>query len=437
MTDVQPTQTRASTRRHILVGLTATGLLVMAVAGWGGGTKLAGAVIANGFVVVESEVKKVQHPEGGIVGELRVRGGARVQKGQVVLRLDATQTKADLGVITKSLDELYARRGRLDSEKEGAEVVTFPHDLMSRAEGNPDVEHLVEGERKLFLLRLEARKGRKAQLRERVSQLKEEIRGLSEQIDAKREEIALIQEELKGVLGLWEKKLIPFTRVTALKRDAARLEGERGQLIASRASTRGKISEVELQIIQIDEDARSEVAEELADVRGKIAELSERRIAAEDLLNRIDIRAPQSGFVHQLSVHTIGGVVGAGETLMLIVPENDALTIEAKVSPADIDQLVVGQEVFLRFSAFNQQTTPQLNGTLRRISADLTEDERTGERYYTVRVDVSEGEIARLGDLQIVPGMPVEAFIRTRDRTVLSYLFKPLSDQIMRTFRDG
>jgi HlyD family secretion protein len=437
MSTLRRSKARVSIRRHLWAGLFLAGILVVGVAGWARGTELAGAVIAHGFVVVESDVKKVQHPDGGVVGELNVADGDHVEAGQVVVRLDATQTKSNLGVITKSLNELYARRGRLDAEKEGDETVTFPDELVAQASAKSEVAHLIEGERKLFSFRLEARKGQKAQLRERVSQLREEIGGLTEQIAAKTEEIDLIREELKGVLGLWEKKLIPFTRVTALKRDAARLEGERGQLIASKASASGKISEVELQIVQIDEDARSKVAEELSEVRGKIAELSEKKIAAEDLLRRIDIRAPRPGLVHELAVHTVGGVIRAGETIMLIVPDNDALTVEARVSPTDIDQLRHGQAALLRFSAFNQRTTPQLNGTLSRIAPDLTEDQRTGERYYTVHIDASDDEIGRLGTLKVLPGMPVEVFIRTEDRTVLSYLLKPLSDQVMRAFRDG
>ena len=261
--------------------------------------------------------------------------------------------------------------------------------------------------------------------------------GLAEQIKAKTEEIALIQEELEGVLDLWKKKLIPFNRVTALKRDSARLDGERGQLIALKASTSGKIAEVELQIIQVDDDARSKVAEELGDVRAKIAELSEREIAAEDQLKRIDIRAPQSGHVHQLAVHTIGHVITPGETIMLIVPDNDVLSVEAKVSPTDIDQLRPDQPATLRFSAFNQRTTPQTNGIVSWIAADVTQDEHTGVFYYTVRIAVPQTELAQLKDLKIVPGMPVEVFVQTGSRSAFSYLLKPLTDQVMRTFRES
>ena len=428
---------RRSIRRNLLVGAIVGSTLVVGVVGWAGTAELAGAVIANGFVVVDSEVKKVQHPTGGIVGELRVRNDQHVEAGEVVMRLDETQTRANLAVFTKSLDELYARQARLEAEKDGAESIRFPDDLLAREATDPPVAPILRGERKLFALRLDARNGEKAQLRERAEQLRTAIEGLSEQIEAKTQEIALIQEELNGVVELWNKKLISITRLTSLKRDAARLGGERGQLIASKAETGGKIAEVELSIIQVDQDLRSKVAEEISNVRAKIAELSERKIAAGDQLKHIDIRAPQSGRVHQLAVHTVGGVVAEGEVIMLIVPDQDALSIQAKVRPHDIDELRPDQPTVLRFSAFNMRTTPELNGAISWIAADQTEDERTGEFFYLVRIAVSDAELARLDGLKIIPGMPVEAFIQAQGRTMLSYLVKPLVDQAMRMFRES
>jgi HlyD family secretion protein len=437
MTPHSPGPSRRSIRGHLIAASIVAGVLVVGLAGWARTTELAGAVIANGVVVVDSNVKKVQHPTGGLIGELRVGDDQLVQAGEVLVRLDDTQTKANLGVFTTNLDELYARQARQEAEKEGADVITFSDDLLAREATDPAVAHILEGERKLFNFRSEARAGQKAQLRERASQLREEIDGVVEQIAAKTKEIGLIEEELKGVLELWQKQLVPYSRVTSLQRDEARLEGERGELIASKASTSGKIAEVELQIIQVDQDLRSKVAEELSDVRAKIAELSERKIGAEDQLKHVDIRAPQTGRVHELTVHTVGGVITAGETIMLIVPENDTLSIQARVSPNDIDQVRPDQPVVLRFSTFNQRTTPQLNGTINWISPDLTQDQHTNTSYYTVRIRVSDAEIARLRGLKIIPGMPVEAFIQTGSRTVMSYLVKPLTDQIMRSFRDG
>jgi len=269
-----------------------------------------------------------------------------------------------------------------------------------------------------------------------VGQLREQILGLNEQIAAKKREIEFIGQELRGVRELWQKNLVQITRVTALERDAARLEGERGAFISSIAQTKGKITETELQIMQVDQDLRTEVGKELAEIRAKVSELVEKKVAAEDQLKRIDLRAPQNGYVHQLSVHTVGGVVTQSEPIMLIVPEADALTVEVKIAPQDIDQVRVGQRAVLRFSAFNQRTTPELNGVVTRISADITQDQKTGSSFYTVRIALSEEEIARLGAHKLIPGMPVESFIQTGERTVLSYLTKPLVDQALKAFRE-
>lgn len=426
-----------SIRGHLLAASFIGGLLVVGVAVWAGTTELSGAVIANGLVIVDSNVKKVQHQTGGTIGELRVRDDQLVQAGDVLVRLEDTQTKANLGVYTTNLDELYARQARQEAEKEGADAITFPSDLLDREPMDPAVAHILEGERKLFALRVDARAGQKAQLREQVAQLRQEVDGVAEQIEAKNKEIDLIEQELQGILELWKKQLVTYSRLTSLQRDEARLEGERGQLIASKASTSGKIAEVELQIVQVDQDLRSKVAEELSEVRAKIAELSERKIAAEDQLRHVDIRAPQTGRVHELNVHTVGGVITAGQTIMLIVPENDTLRVETKVRPEDIDQVRSDQIVLLRFSAFNQRTTPELNGAISWIAADLTEDPQNKTSYYTVRINVSDDEIGRLRGLKIIPGMPVETFIQTGTRTALSYLLKPLTDQISRSFRDG
>jgi HlyD family secretion protein len=358
-----------------------------------------------------------------------------VKAGDVVLSLDETLTRASLAIVSKGLDELLARKARLESERDGSERITIPDDLVRRA-GNPEVARVIDGERKLFAMRHEARVGQKAQLAQRIEQLKKETSGYEAQERAKTKEIALIARELEGARELWDKKLMPVTKYTALQRDAARLDGEHGVLIATMSQVQGKIAETELQIIQIDRDLSSEVGKELRDAEAKIGELIERKVAAEDQLKRVEIRAPQDGTVHQLSVHTIGGVIAAGEVIMLIVPDTDQLRIEAKVAPQDIDQLSVGQPAVLRFSAFNQRTTPEINGTLARVSPDTTTDQRTGQSYYTARIAVEPAEIARLGAVKLVPGMPVEVFVQTGERKVLSYLLKPLADQITRAFRE-
>jgi membrane fusion protein, type I secretion system len=424
-----------SLRRHILaIGIAAV-LLVVGLGGWAATTEFAGAVIAQGQLVVDSNVKKVQHPTGGVVGELLVRDGTQVKAGDVVVRLDAVQTRANLGIVTKALDEFAARQAREEAERDGLDNIDFPASLLARS-AETDVAKALSGEKRQFEVRRTARAGQREQLTQRIGQLREEIGGYEAQIASKLSQIEWITKELAGVNDLWEKNLVPYTRVTTLEREKSRIEGERGQLVAAIAQSKGKITETELQILQVDQDMRSEVGKDLADIRAKTAEYVERKISAEDQLNRVDIRAPQDGIVHQLSVHTVGGVITQGEQIMLIVPESDALDVEAKISPQDIDQLRVGQPAVLRFTAFNQRTTQELNGEVIRVSADVTEDQKNNTRYYTVRISVPQNEVERLGGLKLVPGMPVEAFIQTSARTVLSYLVRPLHDQLVRAFRE-
>jgi HlyD family secretion protein len=427
--------TRRSISKHMMAGLVIVIVLAGGVGGWAGTMTLSGALIAQGSVVVDSNVKKVQHPTGGIVGELRVRDGDRVKQGDIVVRLDDTVTRANLAIVTKGLDELYARKARLESERDGSSAVKFPADLLARA-SDPDIASIVDGERKLFELRSNARIGQKAQLRQRIEQLNEEVRGLKAQHESKDKETKLIEREKEGVYDLWKQKLVPLTKLTELERAAVRLEGESAQLIAQTAQAAGKISETELQIIQIDRDLSSEVAKETREIDGKIGEFVERKVTAEDQLKRVEIRAPQDGMVFQSNVHTVGGVITAGDAMMMIVPDADNLTVEAKVNPQDIDQVRPGQTALLRLSAFNQRTTPEIYGTVTRISADASTDQRTGQTYYTIRIGMSGEEVAKLGEVRMVPGMPVEAFVQTGDRTMISYLIKPLSDQLMRMFRE-
>ncbi len=422
-------------QRQVLAIAGAASLLVLVLGGWAISTEFSGAVIAPGQLVVGSNAKKVQHPTGGVVGELNVRDGQAVAAGDIVARLDETQVRANHAIVFKALNELIARQAREEAERDDSDTVLIPADLLARRH-DPDVEKAVTGELRQFEMRRNARQGQKGQLRERIAQLREETSGYDAQITSKAKQIEWIAKELVGISGLWEKNLVPYSRVTALERDKERLEGERGQLIASIAQAKGKATETELQILQVDQDMRAEVGKDLADIRGRIAELVEKKIAAEDQLKRIDIRAPIAGNVHQLAVHTVGGVIATGETMMFIVPQSEVLEIEARIQPQDIDQLRVGQPALLRFSAFNQRTTPELNGEVIRISPDVTEDPKTGARYYTVRIGASESEVARLGGLKLVPGMPVEAFMQTRSRTVMSFMVRPLQDQLSRAFRE-
>ena len=424
-----------SIRRHITAGTILVAVLLFGVGGWASTAEISGALISQGSVVVDSNVKKVQHPTGGVVGELFVRDGDHVKEGDILIRLDETVTQANLAIVTKGLTELYARKARLGAERDGADSVAVPAELADNVD-DPGVKEALTSERRLFDLRRQDRLGQKQQLQERITQLQQQISGLSAQLDAKDKEVALIEQELQGVRDLYAKNLVPLNRLTSLERDEARLQGERGQLVAQAAEAKGKIAEIQLQIIQVDQDLFSDVAKELRETDSKIGEYVERKITAEDQLKRTDIRAPQNGIVFQSTANTVGGVIAAGDTIMLIVPESDNLLVEVKVDPKDIDQIQFGQPVLLRFSAFDVRTTPELNGTVVRMAADTTTDQRTGQSYYLVRISMTADEIKRLGDVRLTPGMPVEAFIQTGERTMLSYLVKPLHDQLMRSFRE-
>jgi HlyD family secretion protein len=435
--DREMTPALQSIQRYMIVGLIMFGVVTFGIGGWAATSQLSGAVIGQGVVVVDSSVKKVQHATGGIVGELRVREGDRVNAGDILIRLDETQTLANATIVTKSLDELLARQARLEAERDGAGEITFPRALLERTkEGNSEAVRAIAAETKLFDLRRQARSGQKAQLKERSSQLQEEIKGYSGQAEAKQKEVDLIHQELEGVRTLFQKNLVPMTRLTSLERDTARLEGERSQLAGMMAQSKGKIAEIELQIIQVDQDLRAEVGKDLIETRSKLSELAERKTAAVDQLNRIDIRAPQSGRVHELTVHTVGGVIAPGEQVMLIVPDADALAVEVKIAPRDIDQVYVGQTAIMRFAAFNQKTTPEIDGKISVVSADIMQEQRTGASYYSARVLLKPEELAKVGSAKLVPGMPVDVFIKTQGRTALSYLVKPLRDQAERAFKE-
>jgi HlyD family secretion protein len=435
--DGEMTPALHSIQRYMIAGMVIVGFVTFGIGGWAATSELTGAVIGQGVLVVDSSVKKVQHPTGGVVGELRVREGDKVLAGDILLRLDETQTLANATIVSKSFDELVARQARLEAERDNADQITFPKLLLERTrDPASEAARAIAAERSLFDLRRQARGGQKAQLKERSAQLQEEIKGYLGQAEAKQREVDFVHKELEGIRTLFEKRLVPMNRLTALERDTARLEGERSQLSGMTAQAKGKIAEIELQIIQIDQDLRTEVGKDLIETRSKISELAERKTAAVDQLYRIDIRAPQSGRVHQLTVHTVGGVISPGEQIMLIVPDADALAVEVKIAPRDIDQVYAGQTASMRFAAFDQKTTPGIEGEVSMVSADLMQDQRTGTSYYTARVLLNAEELARLGNAKLLPGMPVDVFIKTPGRTALSYLIKPLRDQAERAFKE-
>jgi len=424
-----------SVKRYVVFGFATLFVLVGGLGGWAATTDLSGAVIAPGTVGLASSVKKIQHPSGGIIGKIFVKNGDHVKAGEVLVRLDETVTRAQLQVITKQMDELRGRQARLRAERDGAATVAFPDDLLARA-AESDVGHILSGERTLFESRLRSREAQKAQLSERIAGLQEEVAGLTSQADAKSRELNLIGKELAGLETLETQRLVPTSKMMSIRREGARLEGEKAQLQAAAGSSRGRIAEIELQKLGIDIEARSDIIKDLRETEGRLVELSERRTAAEDQLRRIELTSPVDGVVHQLTVHTVGGVINPAEQLMLVVPADDRLVVEAKIAPHDIDQARMHEDATIRFPAFNQRTTPTLSGRVRDISADLTRDQQTGMSYFTANVEIPESEMPKLNGHKLMPGMPAEVQIATISRSALSYLVKPLEDAFAKAFRE-
>jgi HlyD family secretion protein len=426
---------KASLRRNMRVGLIVVGLLVFGLFATAALIDIRGAVIAFGQVSVESKVKKIAHPTGGVIAEIYVRDGARVKAGDVLMRLDNRVSGVSANVSGEGLDQLLAMRARLEAERDGRGGVAFPAALTQSRD--PSARAAMSEEARLFRLRQQARIGMHQQLAERVRQLDQQIRGYQAQIAASQRQTELIAPELAGVRELWEKKLVTINKLNSLERTAVDLDANVASLGANIAQSRARVTEIRQQMIQVDQDARSQAGAELSEVIAKLADQQVRTVSTGDVFDKSVIRAPYDGVIDKLAFTTIGGVVPPAETIMEIVPDTDQLTVEAQISPADRDQLRIGQEAMLSFSAFNVQTTPQLEGRLVFISAETTLDERTGASFYKVRVDVDEQELKKLGKLKLEPGMPVESFIQTEDRSLLSYLTKPLRDQLGRAFRDG
>lgn len=426
----------AAMQRYLRISLFAGFLLGGTATAWSILAQLDSAVVTHGTVVVENNVKKVQHPTGGVIGAIHVREGQRVQEGEVVVRLDETATRAALGIIINELTATRARVARLSAERSALSHIEFPGDIRQRAVIEPGVAAVIEGETRVFASRRTLRDGQKAQLNERIGQLGQEVNGLTGQEKSYEIQLSVARGELANLRDLEARRLTTKPRITALEREIARNEGQLGEIVARSLSAKSKIAEITLQIIQLNNDHIAEVSKELREAESKINELQERRVTAEDQLRRIDIRAPITGVVHQLAVHTVGGVVSPTESLMLIVPASDQLILEVKVQPHDIDQVHVGQSTRVRFTAFNQRTTPEISGTLFRVGGDLTKEAQTGLAYFLAGVSISEDELKKLNGLKLMPGMPADVFIKTGERTFADYIVKPLTDQMNRSLRE-
>jgi HlyD family secretion protein len=394
---------------------------------------IGGAVIGEGRLGVESQVKRISHPTGGVIAEIHVRDGDPVRTGQVLMRLDTTVTGVSADLSGQTVDQLLAQRARLVAESEGRGSPSFPRDL---ARGDASARAAMASERRLFALRAQARSGMRAQLYERIRQLNDQIGGYQAQIAALEQQKALIAPERQGVRELWEQDLVTINRLNQLERTAVDLDGSIASLQASIAQTRGRIAETQEQIISLDQQARSDAGAELAQVNSALNDQRVRSVSAGDQFDRSAIRAPYDGVVDKLAFTTVGGVVPAAETIMEIVPDNDRLIVEAAISPADIDRVQVGQEARVRLSAFSAQSTPELPGRVTFVSAERATAPDTNVSYYRVRIQLDEAAVVREG-LELKAGMPAEAFISTGSRSMLSYITKPLRDQFARAFSDN
>jgi HlyD family secretion protein len=428
--------TRKSLRNTLFVGYSSIFLLVGGFGAWAALTDINGAVIASATIIAESYSKRVQHQTGGIVSKILIKDGDRVTAGQPLIVLDPTDARSELAIIENTLDELQVKKSRLEGQRDGATELRLPENIEAK-KGDPKIADIISGQLKLLQSTAESTQGKLEQLKQQVAQMNEQIGGIDAQMESKKQQVSLIKQELTGLQKLLAKGLVPNSRVLNVERDAARLEGETGELRASKASALNRIGEVQLRALQLQEDVRTEALTELRDAEAKIGEMSERRISLSSRLARTTINAPITGTVYQMAIHTEGGVVGPGETLMLIVPEGDDLVLQAQVSPNDIDEVTKGQRAKVRFPSFNSRTTPEIYGEVQQIAADISRNDANSPPFYAVRLVLSAKEIEKLGDNKLKPGMNAEAFIETSSRSPMSYLLKPLFDQFSHALRES
>lgn len=412
---------------RVVVSALFAGVLVFGIGGWAAQAKLSGAVITQGQVAVSQQVKLIQHRDGGIVSEIAVKNGDHVRKGDVLIRLDETQTRVELTIVRGQLQQFYAMRARLTAERDGEPVVSF--------EGLDLTDVLKASERKLFEANRRMITNQEAQMRLQIEQLEEQIGGLKAQTDSSDKEKAIVEKEIAKLDGLAKSGLVPVSQHRDLQRQMARIDGSKGELVARVAEAVGQIGELRIKLMSIDQNNRKEAQAQIVNIEAKIAELSEREVAARDRLSRMDVRAPVDGLVYDLQVHTIGGIIASGASVMSIVPEDDDMTVEIRIAPADIDRIAPGQKSRMRFVAFNQRTTPELEGEVDIVAAATSVDRATAQPYYLATVSITD-RLDKLGGRKLMPGMPVEVFVQTEERTAISYITKPFTDQMMRAFRE-
>lgn len=424
-----------SARRPILVGLVALLLVAGGLGYWSYSVQISGAVIASGTIEVQGDRKTVQHPDGGVVGEILVEDGDSVSAGDVIIRLDGTLLQSALAVVEGQLFEVMARQARFAAERDGAMEITFPEELL-KAAGRPDVSETMEGQRRLFLARRNTLEGRKALLSERVRQIDSQVEGTNAQIASLSKQHDLIGKELADYERLFNNGLATQARLLSLRREEARLEGQLGELNSRVAQLRGVAAEIEIERLNLDSDLREIAISELRDLEFQAVELRERVLSTSERLSRLEVRAPVDGIIHDSRINTIGAVISKGDVLLYVVPRGLELVINSRIPANSIDEVSLGQTATLRFTAFNMRNTPEVEGIVTRVSADAFVDKTTNASYYSAEIMPTEDEVSGLEGLTLVPGMPVEAFIMTGARTPLSFLVKPLADYFERAFRE-
>jgi HlyD family type I secretion membrane fusion protein len=418
---------------RVLGGLALAIGLVVGCGGWAALAKLEGAVVTAGSVKVDQNLKEVQHRDGGIIKTLAVRQGDLVKDGQILATLDDVQIKAELLIVKAQLAESLGRKARLIAERDNLPSISFAREIQSLTSAP---EAIVHGETRLFDGNRLARESQKEQLELSIVQTGEEIKGMEARLSAKKEEIELVGAEREKLQMLFDKKIVDYTRVYSAHRDWARIPGEHGEITASIARAKGRTSEIRVQVIAVDQNASTEAQRDLRIVDAKIVELHERKLAIEDRLSRTEIRAPVAGYVNELFVYTIGGVITPAAKLATIVPEQADLRFEVKISPVDIDQVREGQAARVRLTAFNRTTTPELKAKVTMVSPASARDPSNGQEHYIAYVQLVEDALPHLKGVRLVPGMPAEVYISTQERTAASYLTKPFIDQMNRAFRE-
>jgi HlyD family secretion protein len=422
-------------RRFLFIGYIAFFTLVFGIGAWAAVARISGAVVTAGTLEVEGNRQVVQHPTGGVIASINARDGDEVQAGDVLIELEGQALISELGIVEGQWFEILARKSRLSAERDGLDAIEFDPELL--AEQDPEIEALVAAQIQQFEARRKLQREESQQIAEQQSQIAKQIEGLAALDTATGTQIELLAEELEAQDKLFTQGLTQLTRVLALQRELARLRGTVGQVNATVAENRGKIAELEIALVRLDSKVREEAIAELRDLEFREIELREKRTALKDQIDKLELRAPVSGIVYGSTADTLRGVIRAAEPVMYIVPKDANLIVRGRIEPIHIDQVHVGQEATLHFSAFDRRTTPELVGHVSAVSADTFEDQQLRMRYYRADIRLDEGMIEQLGDLALLPGMPVEAFIKTGDRSALSYFVKPLTDYFKRAFREG